>query len=1004
MAQQQQQQKQQGWGRIKHVLSGDTIVVQLATRPGDAPQERELILSSLNAPRLGRRGRRGQNDGKPDEPFAWQSREHLRELCIGKKIRFVVEHKVETSGRLYSQVYLSADPSAGQQHEINVGVEMARAGWVRVRQLGGKRRDGDDAYAEALAAGMEAEQAEIGVFGDVAASPIGGGSAQRDMIVQFDSLDLLTSRRGKPQKMVVEQVRDGTTLCGWLLPDFHWITLRVAGAQSPSIPYDPRERKELPAEPFYNEAKQFAEMVLLGREADVTFTGIDTSPCTLFGSIGRSGHDLGAELIGQGMARFVDWNAIGNSVRNTYRAAEHAAKQRRMRIWSIVGAIEASSSAAAAASSSSSAAASADSSSATPSLSFEGVVREVRGNGELVLRRADNNELRQVSISSVVVPRMGRTRDQDEPWAWEVQTLLRSKLRGRTVQASFDYEREPTNPAHKPRTYFSIFLNRQNVAELLLDRGLAKIINHRTNEARSQHYANLLIADGKAKKASRGMHGNLKKAPKHQLTDLTQRGGPVTPADSKSQQQKGGKDAAPLSAADAQKKQVAAALRYQPFLQRAGRQAAVVEYCYSSDRYKIYVPRESVIINFTLTGVRCPRSNAGKKKLPAAAVADGADAASSSSSSSPPPPPSPSPSPSPADELQSQNAVGALILEYVRDNLHQMDVDIQVESIDKIGTFIGYLWLRKHNFATTLLEQGYAQMHAASAQRSTYANDYREAEERAKAGRRGVWANYDPEAEAAAAAARQAALEAANADGSSSAAAAPAQQDWMRVQVTEVIDGGWFFIQIVGEQLSALTALMAEINAVDYSAMPVSTTFAPKRNDVVLAHFAADNQWYRAKVAGHQDGRYQIVFIDYGNASQVAKSALRPIPEQFARLAPQAHECVLAYVRPPALESDYGDDAAVAFKQLVWGKTMLANIEYRDQQKIFVTLGDPASNSLVNSAMVQAGFAFAEQPPRNRQSAHIRTLVDSLQKEQENALAARRGMWQYGYWSDRDDE
>jgi hypothetical protein len=71
-----------GWlkGVVKEVLSGDSITIVGGSPPnGLPPPEKRLTLSSLVAPKLGKR------DGTTkDEPFAWQSREWLRNKLIGK--------------------------------------------------------------------------------------------------------------------------------------------------------------------------------------------------------------------------------------------------------------------------------------------------------------------------------------------------------------------------------------------------------------------------------------------------------------------------------------------------------------------------------------------------------------------------------------------------------------------------------------------------------------------------------------------------------------------------------------------------------------------------------------------------------------------------------------------------------------------------------------------------------------------------------------------------------
>ena len=76
-------------GRVKAVPSGDCLVIVAMTsaKPGPLP-EKTITLSSLIAPRLARRG-------GSDEPFAWESREFLRKLCIGK------EAPEQTHGGIY---------------------------------------------------------------------------------------------------------------------------------------------------------------------------------------------------------------------------------------------------------------------------------------------------------------------------------------------------------------------------------------------------------------------------------------------------------------------------------------------------------------------------------------------------------------------------------------------------------------------------------------------------------------------------------------------------------------------------------------------------------------------------------------------------------------------------------------------------------------------------------------------------------------------------------------
>ena len=48
----------------------------------------------------------------------------------------------------------------------------------------------------------------------------------------------------------------------------------------------------------------------------------------------------------------------------------------------------------------------------------------------------------------------------------------------------------------------------------------------------------------------------------------------------------------------------------------------------------------------------------------------------------------------------------------------QRDVEIDVENTDKVGGFIGSMYIGRENFARALLEEGLAEVHAYSAEQS----------------------------------------------------------------------------------------------------------------------------------------------------------------------------------------------------------------------------------------------------------------------------------------------
>jgi len=168
-----------------------------------------------------------------------------------------------------------------------------------------------------------------------------------------------------------------------------------------------------------------------------------------------------------------------------------------------------------------------------------------------------------------------------------------------------------------------------NVNEGLIAAGFAEALQHRMDEERSQFYDVLLAAEAKAKEAGKGKW-DAKEHVTQRITDLTERvrlprrkpaaaAAPKakklnedgTEADAEDadgedeEKEESKKPAAPSKAeleAQAKNKQIGAKARqYLVFLQREKKVDAVVEYCFSASRFKLLVPKEHVLISFSLS-------------------------------------------------------------------------------------------------------------------------------------------------------------------------------------------------------------------------------------------------------------------------------------------------------------------------------------------------------------------------------------------------------------------
>jgi len=230
--------------------------------------------------------------------------------------------------------------------------------------------------------------------------------------------------------------------------------------------------------------------------------------------------------------------------------------------------------------------------------------------------------------------------------------------------------------------------------------------------------------------------------------------------------------------------------------------------------------------------------------------------------------------------------------------------------------------------------------------------------------------------------------------------------------VTEIVDATKFYVQVVGPEGEQLEELMKALAAQEKGAEEgaaadnnnAAAGYKANVNELVKAQFTADDAWYRAKVLKKTpEGEYTVLYIDYGNTETIPESRLRKLDATFQTLKPQAQEAQLAYILPPSLDEDYGQEAAEFLKELVWGKTMMANVEYRgsDNNKLYLSLGDRESQVHVNAALLRAGLARVER----LRGKHLQAMYEKLKEEEDKARANHSYIWEYGDpGSDDEDE
>ncbi|XP_034050971.1 tudor domain-containing protein 6 [Thalassophryne amazonica] len=102
-----------------------------------------------------------------------------------------------------------------------------------------------------------------------------------------------------------------------------------------------------------------------------------------------------------------------------------------------------------------------------------------------------------------------------------------------------------------------------------------------------------------------------------------------------------------------------------------------------------------------------------------------------------------------------------------------------------------------------------------------------------------------------------------------------------------------------------------------------------------LALFSSDNQWYRAQVIQKTHNTLNVLFIDYGNESEVEIKHVKPLPFPLLEKAPQAFLCSLAGFDDS--QGSWDDEVYDVFHNLMVDKPLkvtLCNREAHSETKI----------------------------------------------------------------------
>ncbi|KAK2712557.1 staphylococcal nuclease domain-containing protein 1-like [Artemia franciscana] len=847
------------------------------------PPEKTVGLAGIIAPKIGRKP--PNSEEIKDEPYGFDAREFLRKKVVGKEITFQTIYTVPVSGREYGILYLGRDTSGENLNEALITEGLAS---VKPDTRGGAE------HQRLVELEGAAKSAGRGKW-----STEDPSSHVRNIKWSVENPRAFVEKMGGRRiSAVVEFVRDGSTMRVLLLPEHYNITLMLSGVRSPGFKLD-SEGKPDPSqtEPFAEEAKFFVESRVLQRDVEVILES--TNNANFVGSLIHPNGNIAELLVKEGFARCVDWSiATVTGGPEKLRAAERQAKEKRLRIWQ-------------------------NYSPTAPTITgsakqFSGKVLEVVNGDAIVVKHPDGSQ-RKIFLASIRPPRPAEDRKvarplYDIPWMYEAREFLRKRLIGKKVEVTVDYI-QPKSEMFPEKVCATVIAGDTNVAEALVAKGLATVVRYRQDDdQRSSSYDELLAAELKAIKSGNGVHSK-KDPPVHRVQDIS--GDP-------------GK-----------------AKQFLPFLQRAGKTEAVVEFVASGSRVRLYIPKETCQITFLLNGISCPR--ASRATAPVGVPTEG-------------------------------EPYGDEALQYTKELCHQREVSIEVESIDKGGNFIGWLWVESKNLSVELVEEGLAKIHF-SAEKSPYLNKLQIAEENARRRRAKIWSNYVEEK--------------VEPEEPEETQETERKINTKSVIITEVTPELRFYVQ-TNEEGPKLEALMEQLRNEFEIHPPLAGAYTPKRGEMCAAKFV-DGDWYRARVEKVTGQQVHVLYVDFGNREVTTAARCAALPGVYQTPLPFAKEYGLAFVSLPKDEDD-AKEAVNAFTEDTRNRSLLLNVEFRNGGIDYVTLCAESTKQDIGKALVEDGLLKVEF----RREKRFQNILREYVVAQDMAKKRHLNIWRYGDITDDD--
>jgi len=186
-----------------------------------------------------------------------------------------------------------------------------------------------------------------------------------------------------------------------------------------------------------------------------------------------------------------------------------------------------------------------------------------------------------------------------------------------------------------------------------------------------------------------------------------------------------------------------------------------------------------------------------------------------------------------------------------------------------------------------------------------------------------------------------------------------------------------------------------------------ASPYTPKMNELCIAQFSQDKNWYRAKCISmdkEKKDTFTILYIDFGNKETVTSSCVRKIDEKLIKIPIIAKEAFLAFVS--FHDTKYKTEALEYVRDYSEDNELSARHEYTIGNRIYLTVLDESNTkSNLNSDLLRNGLAFLETRRDIIENPAFEKQIILLSKDEEEAKRDRVFLWEDGdiYFKDDDE-